>query len=87
MVVFEHLFFPTPLCVLSFRPAGNAPPGSRTESLANVYPHCTPKSIHIDELSILSSQPNTVRLSTLLLRHADKLDSAPRHVMVYFQGK
>lgn len=76
------------VCVLKFcSSAGNAPRGSRTESLVDVYPKCTPKGIHIDELSILSSQPNTVRLSTLQLRHTDNLVSPPRHVMVYFQGR
>jgi uncharacterized protein len=67
-------------CVLS-SPAGYAPPGSRTESLANM---CTPKGIHIEEVSIPSSQPKAVRLSTLLLRR--NLVS-PRHIIVYFQGK
>ena len=65
--------------------AGYAPPGSRTESLKDVYPNRTPKEIHIEELSIPSSQPNTVRLSTLLLRRRD-VASPPTHVIVYCQG-
>ncbi|KAH9979847.1 Alpha/Beta hydrolase protein [Lactifluus volemus] len=60
---------------------GYAPPGSRTESLATMY---TPKGIQIEEVSVPSSQPKTVRLSTLLLRR--NLASPPRHVIVYFQG-
>ncbi|KAH9978356.1 hypothetical protein BJV74DRAFT_780759 [Russula compacta] len=46
----------------------------------------TPKGIHIEELSIPSSQPNTVRLSTLLLRRRDVASSSPEHVVIYFQG-
>jgi pimeloyl-ACP methyl ester carboxylesterase len=64
--------------------AGYAPPGSRTESLRDVYPNRTPKGIDIEELSIPSSQPNTVRLSTLLLRRRDV--TSPTHVIVYCQG-
>lgn len=64
---------------------GYAPPGSRTEALRDVYPECTPKGIHIEELSIPSSLPNTVRLSTLLLRQRD-MTSPPTHVIVYCQG-
>ncbi|KAH9990019.1 Alpha/Beta hydrolase protein [Russula vinacea] len=61
------------------------PPGSRTELLRDVYPEGTPKGIHIEELTIPSSQPNTVRLSTLLLRRRDTT-SPPKHVVVYCQG-
>ncbi len=49
-----------------------------------MYPNRTPKGIHIEELSIPSSQPNTVRLSTLLLRRCDA--TSPKHVIVYCQG-
>ncbi|KAI9509482.1 Alpha/Beta hydrolase protein [Russula earlei] len=62
---------------------GYAPPGSRTESLRDVYPKYTPRGIHIEELTIPSSQPNTVRLSTLLLRRDV---TSPEHVVVYCQG-
>ena len=51
-----------------------------------MYPKYTPKGIHIEELSIPSSQPNTVRLSTLLLRRRDVASSSPEHVIIYFQG-
>lgn len=63
---------------------GYAPPGSRTELLADVHPKYTPNGIHIEELSIPSSRPNTVRLSTLLLR--TDLSTPPRHVIIYLQG-
>ncbi|KAI0299670.1 Alpha/Beta hydrolase protein [Multifurca ochricompacta] len=65
---------------------GYAPPGSRTESLKDVYPKNTLKGIHVEELSIPSYEPDTVRLSTLLLRHERDLASPPHHVIVYFQG-
>jgi uncharacterized protein len=55
------------------------------ELLRDVYPEGTPKGIHIEELTIPSSQPNTVRLSTLLLRRRDTT-SPPKHVVVYCQG-
>ncbi|KAI9430534.1 Alpha/Beta hydrolase protein [Lactarius indigo] len=64
---------------------GYAPPGSRTELLADVYPKYTPNGIHIEELSIPSSRPNKVRLSTLLLRR-DVSAPPPQHVIVYLQG-
>ncbi|KAI9452799.1 hypothetical protein BJY52DRAFT_1291857 [Lactarius psammicola] len=64
---------------------GYAPPGSRTELLADLYPKYTPNGIHIEELSIPSSRPNRVRLSTLLLRN-DNLSIPPQHVIVYLQG-
>ena len=70
--------------VLSSLP-GYAPPGSRTESLGDIYPKYTPKGIHIEKLSISSSQPNTVKLSALLLRRHDAA-SPPEHVVLYFQG-
>ena len=54
------------------------------ELLADVHPKYTPKGIHIEELSIPRSQPNTVRLSTLLLR--SDLSTPPQHVIVYLQG-
>ncbi|KAH9053973.1 Alpha/Beta hydrolase protein [Lactarius deliciosus] len=63
---------------------GYAPPGSRMELLADLYPKYTPNGIHIEELSIPSSRPNKVRLSALLL-HRD-LSVPPQHVIVYFQG-
>jgi pimeloyl-ACP methyl ester carboxylesterase len=67
--------------------AGYAPPGSRTELLKDVYPKYTPKGIHIEELSIPSSRPDTVQLSTLLLRRRDVASAAaPEHVIVYCQG-
>lgn len=50
-----------------------------------MYPGRTPKGIHIEELSIPGSQPNTVRLSTILLRRRDAT-SPPKHVIVYCQG-
>ena len=50
-----------------------------------MYPERTPKGIHIEELPIPSSQPNTVRLSTILLRQRDA-SSPPKHVIVYCQG-
>ena len=53
------------------------PPGSRTERLINVYPNRTPKGIHIEELSIPSSKPNTVRLSTLLPSAPPRHDLSP----------
>ncbi|KAI0287263.1 hypothetical protein BC826DRAFT_1099112 [Russula brevipes] len=66
---------------------GYAPPGSRTELLKDVYPKYTPKGIHIEELSIPSSRPDTVQLSTLLLRRRDVASAAaPEHVIVYCQG-
>ena len=49
-----------------------------------MHPKYTPKGIHIEQLSIPSSRPSTVRLSALLLRN--DLSSPPRHVIVYFQG-
>ena len=55
------------------------------ESLGDVYPKYTPKGIRIEELSIPSSRPNTVRLSTLLLRRDDAA-SPPEHVVLYCQG-
>jgi hypothetical protein len=55
------------------------------ESLRDVHPKYTPKGIHIEELSIPSSRPNTVRLSTLLLRR-DHAASPPEHVVLYCQG-
>ncbi|KAH9057486.1 Alpha/Beta hydrolase protein, partial [Lactarius vividus] len=61
-----------------------APPGSRTETLADVYPKHTPSGIHIEELSIPSSRPNKVRLSALLLRRDPS--APPQHVIVYLQG-
>ncbi|KAH8984456.1 Alpha/Beta hydrolase protein [Lactarius akahatsu] len=61
-----------------------APPGSRTELLADMYPKYTPNGIHIEELSIPSSRPSKVRLSALLLRR--DLSAAPQHVIVYLQG-
>ncbi|KAI0260640.1 Alpha/Beta hydrolase protein [Gloeopeniophorella convolvens] len=60
---------------------GYAPPGSRMESLADVYPRSMFQDIHIEELSVLSSPK--VKLSTLLL---SKDSSPPKHVIVYFQG-
>ncbi|KAF8260457.1 Alpha/Beta hydrolase protein [Lactarius quietus] len=63
---------------------GYAPPGSRTELLADVHPKYTPDGIHIEELSIPSSRPNTVHLSTLLLRR--DLFTPPQHVIIYLQG-
>lgn len=52
--------------------------------LADVHPKYTPNGIHIEELSIPSSRPNTVRLSTLLLR--SDLSTPPQHIIVYLQG-
>jgi len=54
------------------------------ESLRDIHPKYTPKGIHIEDLTIPSSRPNTVRLSTLLLRR--DVTSPPQHVLVYFQG-